>query len=858
MAEEKNDRPVVRGIITKEGNFVESKVLEQYAVKNESQQLPGDHFADGGYTETKAKKPPYSMETLAELPELNTWHYRACKVKVMDTVGHGHRLTSALDDEKEPNESQREIWQEFVERTEKATGKSLDEILYEFWWDYESIGNAYLEVVPDLDDEMIHHVESIPGHTMRRGRDREIKMATGEGFVNGKRTYIQKRHGKTVYFKECGADDFDVHHKTGNIYPPDHLDIKQAGNEVLHIENPTSRSDFYGLPDVMPSLIAILGDREAAMFNVDFFESHGIPAYAVTVTGAELDPETEEIIHKYFTEEVKNNRHGTLVLSAQQETDALGEAAPIDMKFEKLSTDVQNASFRMYREDNREEILSAHGVPAYRAAIAITGSLGQNAAREMDQIYKSNVIDFRQKVVEGRIKSLFLNRMGIEDWKLEFDRIDTTDEKHEDDRNQKYFRMGALTPNEIRERLGKDPVEAEGMDEHYINGMPIKNLIAEEQEGRGEQDPDGEDPLTMKTVKKGGPGSGNWAHDGQAGAWGGAGSGGGSEAFLEQPGAVRGSLDPETGRFDEERHEERVERLREEVGDAAANDYDARIQEYKEAGLDVPEGQEGQPLSGQCLKSEREVTAEGLVGREGREIRREFSLRIEDARVEEVEAQFEGQPNAIKIDDPELYHDAVENAKADHPFGAMVDAGTPEGLGEKDMYIYPGGEAGFTVAEDGTIGNLFKNPELTERSGVALEAAVQAVDHGGDRLDNFDAGLTEMYAEAGFQPQARLEFDSEQAPPDWNYERDGEPDVVFSKHMEPDADIEDIRQKTLNGEYGEIVDTEAGEYAESYGEALEMQDKAPVAAAVTKQFTRKELLKTRDRMLELVQDALNS
>ena len=870
MSEENDEKPVVRGVITKSGEFVEQQILNQYAVKDESKQLPADSFLEGGYDSAGAKKPPYSLETLAELPEKNTWHYRAIKAKVMDTVGHGHRLCSDLPEDEEPSEEQKENWEEFVARTEQTTGQSLDEVLFEFQWDYEAIGNGFLELVPDIDRETIHHVEPVPGHTIRRGQDREIQMATGGGTINGKKLYIQRRGGKSVYFKEAGAE-FDVHHQTGNIYPEGHLDIQQAGNEILHVENITARSDFYGLPDVMPSLIAILGDREAAKFNVDFFESHGIPSYAVTVTGAELDEQTEKTIHKYFTEEVQKNRHGTLVLSAQQETDAMGESQPIDMKFEKLSTEVQNASFRMYREDNREEILSAHGVPAYRAAIAVTGSLGQNAAREMDEIYKSNVVDFRQKVLEKRFKSLILERIECEDWRLEFDRIDTTDEQHEDDRTQKYFNMGALTPNEVRERLGKDPVdpeEHEGMDEFFINGQPI-SMLMEEAGGGGEEEA-GEEGAGMElmnegqnappaTAKKGSEGSGNWDHPGQEGEWGGAGSGGGGDNFNAQPGEVRGSLDPETGRFDEERHEERVEQIREEEGDAAAEEYDSKIQEYKEAGLDAPEGAgEHGGLTGQSLKAEREITAEGLLGEGDREDRREFSVKIEEAKIEEKEAIYDDAPNAIKVDDPELYHDVVSEAKEANEYGQFVDAGTPEGLGEKDMYLYPGGEAGFTVAEDGTIGNLFKNPDLCPRSGVASEACLQGIKHGGDRLDNFDGRLTEIYGQVGFEPQARLEFDPEQAPDDWNYERDGEPDVVFSSHVEPDADIDTIKRQVEDGEYFEQIDTDGGEYADSYGEALEMQDEGVgTAAAAEKQFARKQFIEARDRMLEMMEHALS-
>lgn len=475
--------PKVQGVITKDGDFVNNSILSEYAVEKDSKQLPSDRFQDS-YKDgpIRLKKPPYELETLAQLTEENTWHYRACKVKTMDTVGHGYELQDITGEEEKPSQEQKEVWEEFEQRVKAKTGQTLLEVLYEFWWNFEDVGNCYLEIIRDVEDgEKLDHVAYMPAQTIRRGADRDIEMQDTGETVNGMQIYAQKRGAAKRYFKAYGAE-FDIHYDTGQVYSEGSLPAAQRGNELLHLKNHSSKSDFYGLPDCMPAMRAILGDMQAQEYNIDFFENHGVPAYAVTVTGAALDSDTEDLIHQYFEEEVKKSRHGTLVLTVDSETGQMTDNGDIEIKFHELAVQQQEGSFEVYREDNRGEILSAHGVPEYRAAIAKTGSLGGDVARDMDDIYKSSVIDFRQMIVTERLNGILLSPLGITDYKLAFQKIDVSDEEHEDNRLEQFFTLGSLTPNELREYLDREPSDQEGMDTFYINGQPVEQLMQEEEE----------------------------------------------------------------------------------------------------------------------------------------------------------------------------------------------------------------------------------------------------------------------------------------------------------------------------------------------------------------------------------------
>lgn len=467
--------------MTSDGKLIKKGQLDRYSLKQQgeaqSKQIPDDRFEK----EYKGDilKPPYSLETLAQLPEMSTWHYRACNAKAMDVVGHGYYL-EPVEKLENPSEQQKQDWQDFTERCE-AQGTTLDEILFRFAYDYETLGNGIIELIrmPGEGTEgHWHSISHMPAHTVRRHTDKKVLMHTTDDTVEGSQIYIQKRGNNKSYFKRAGAE-FDIHCRTGNVYPLGHLSYAERGNEVLHTENYTNKSDYYGLPDIMPALPAILGDREAQMYNVDFFENHGVPDYAVTVTGADLDSDTEDIIHDYFQNKVKETRRSTLVLTATKEQAGMGNSDPIEIKFHKLSTEIKDGSFKLYRQDNRDEILSANGVPPYRASLALVGSLGGDLAKDMDEIYKENIVDYRQTVIEKRFNTYLLKPLGITDWKLRFVEFDTASAEKEDEKRKDFFDRGSLTPNELREYQGKEPIDEPGMNSFYIQGQPIAGPLSD-------------------------------------------------------------------------------------------------------------------------------------------------------------------------------------------------------------------------------------------------------------------------------------------------------------------------------------------------------------------------------------------
>ena len=271
----------------------------------------------------------------------------------------------------------------------------------------------------------------------------------------------------------------------------------------------------------------------------------------------------------------------------------------------------------------------------------------------------------------------------------------------------------------------------------------------------------------------------------------------------------------------------------EEVEKTAGNmlELDETTTTTQEGGLEGGEEQQIEVGPGETETSyrqdlqeiQRQVIERGVLEEGSREDYTRFNLEIEDKIIDEYKPLNNKQEPVFEINDGQKYYEAVSRAKQANEHGAYVDASTPEDLSNKRLFVYSGGAAGFAIEQDGNITNVFKNPNLTDKKGVGTEMVLQAIDKGGDRLDNFDGFLTELYGTLGFIPQAKMEFNPEYAPENWDFERDGQPYVVFSKHTGDDIDT--VLEKAMNDEYDYSLDNVPT--VESYEEGKRLQEEAP-------------------------------
>ena len=456
--------------VTKDGKAVRKDVADRFASEG-SQQIKD---AMAGFNESKyaLATPLYNPYALTQLLELNTYHYRACRTKARDVGGKGWYITH--DEEAEEHDEPGEEEKSQIEKRIRDFSEPLTRTLEKAQFDYESVGWGAVELIReepgDVNTDVID-ILHIPAHTIRMHKQED--------------RWIQRRGARSAWFKNAGIEE-QIHVKDGDLREQIE-DPHSRGNEIVVWHNYSSRSDYYGLPDIVPALGAVIGDISRRDYNIAFFDNYGVPAYVVMISGdfypgepkdeeGNPDPkgqtDLEREIEEHF-QTISKNPHSSLVLSVPSTEDGEGE---VTIDIEPLSVETKEASFRLYRTDNRDEVLSAHGVDPYRVGIAETGSLGGSTAEQATEIYKESIVEPRQQAIND-----WFNKFVISSESLVFglSEIDTSNSEQDLGQLERLFNLGAVTPYQIAtqfaDRFGLDPEEmvAEELHTFYINGEPV-------------------------------------------------------------------------------------------------------------------------------------------------------------------------------------------------------------------------------------------------------------------------------------------------------------------------------------------------------------------------------------------------
>jgi hypothetical protein len=140
--------------------------------------------------------------------------------------------------------------------------------------------------------------------------------------------------------------------------------------------------------------------------------------------------------------------------------------------------------------------------------------------------------------------------------------------------------------------------------------------------------------------------------------------------------------------------------------------------------------------------------------------------------------QVDAAANAV------AYNADMIRAMKGHTYGAQVDIKSAEDLSQARLFRTEAG-SGFAIKPDGDIVAVFASPNELPSSSYSMLMA--AVDAGGTKLDAFDTYLPKIYESVGFRPVARLKWNEEFAPLNWNKNdfkehNNGEPDIVYFVH----------------------------------------------------------------------------
>jgi PBSX family phage portal protein len=424
-----------------EGNVMSDLVKAQVVgaePRGVSRQLPDSPWLDA-YATGEVVEPPYDLEALAALYETSSTHKSCVDAKATNIVGLGYRFEPVAGQGETSAENLALLRHLFDTCNPDMT---FTEVMRAVWTDVECLGNGYVELTRNSRGQVdgMYHV---PGTTVRVLADRS-------GFA-------QVRDGRKRYFRNVGGEAVAVGDRS-------HSDGRAAGsssygssvraespshdsgqNELLHFLKYTPQSSYYGVPDIIPAIGAVAGDKSAREYNIDFFSHNAVPRMAVIVEGGELSDTVVAQLTQFMESEIKGQGHKTLVLEVP------GGGAKV--RLEKLTTDgQQDAAFLEYRKANRDEILLVHRVPPSKVTVVENANLANS--QDQDRTFREQVVRPEQRRVEFKVNRLIREQMGIGDWQFQFDEMDLSEEREQAEVAAIYADLGVLSVEEIRGRLG--------------------------------------------------------------------------------------------------------------------------------------------------------------------------------------------------------------------------------------------------------------------------------------------------------------------------------------------------------------------------------------------------------------------
>ncbi len=376
-------------------------------------------------TENDLIPPPYPPEVLLTLYESNSVFWRCVEQLASDVAGLGWNLQ--LKEDKKDDKTEFNRLNEFLLRPNPDN--NLRTIMKELLIDWGNIGWFGLEVVRNNKGDVaeIYHV---PAHTIRVHKSNE--------------KYCQTRNNKKVWFKKFGVED-DISSKDGKESAKGKsFTSKTKANELIFYRNFYPKSDYYGVPNAISAIGDIIALISLRDYNLAFFENYGVPSAIVTLSG-DWETGSEKKISAYLNKEFKGTEkaHRTLVVREA------GEGCKID--YRPLGVEIKEASFKLYKQMAREDVLIAYSMPPERIGIRIVGKLGGNVAEEATRIYVQSVVEPLQVDLEDIINQKILQS---EIYEFKFENIDTRNLQELVERLHKQIEHGVRTPNEVRKELG--------------------------------------------------------------------------------------------------------------------------------------------------------------------------------------------------------------------------------------------------------------------------------------------------------------------------------------------------------------------------------------------------------------------
>lgn len=369
-----------------------------------------------------ALEPPFNPVTLQALSQRNNILSQCIAAMEVNIDGTGWTI-EPVDQSKSDSDKKTDIQQQL----KNFFSEPYPEISFisqrrQIRYDIESTGNGYMEVLRNISGDIVF-TRYMDSTTMRLCRlDEPVLvekvLARGKDQIKTKvyvreRRLVQKVGTKLIYFKEFGASR-DLNRNTGKwISKTEQKDPTLMASEIIHFTCEKDVASPYGVPRWVNQIPSIIGSRKAEEFNLEFFDSGGVPPAVVFVQGGSLAPDVTTQLNGFFNG--SKNKHRVAVVEVQSSSGSLDSAGSVQVKTERFGDTKSNDSmFQNYDKSCEEHVRVGFRLPPlfvgraqdYNFATAQTAYMVTEA-----QVFQPERTEF-DEVINVKL----VRNMGIKDY----------------------------------------------------------------------------------------------------------------------------------------------------------------------------------------------------------------------------------------------------------------------------------------------------------------------------------------------------------------------------------------------------------------------------------------------------------
>jgi len=392
-----------------------------------------DQFAGLYWSDVNATnlliEPPYNPKVLFGLVTKNNILSQCISAMEVNVDGTGYTIEPVDETSNADPDDEYKTLDAFLKEPFPEVG--LISIRRRLRIDLESTGNAYLEVLRSLagDVTFLRWVDStdmrlvkldeaveVEKQITRNGKKVTAKMLTRE------RRYAQKVGEQTIFFKEFGASR-EIDRNTGEWVDGKNQGAKVTkadkeqtlGTEIIHLKVNPDANSAYGLPRWINQVPSVLGSRKAEEFNLEFFDSGGVPPAAIFIQGGAVADDVTQQLKAYFNGDA-SSKHRVAIVEVQSASGSLANPGSVKVTTERFGESKNDAMFQDYDKNCEEHIrvgfrlhpLFLGRAQDYNFATAMTGYMVTEA-----QVFAPERVEF-DEIINNKI----VRAMGITKWTM--------------------------------------------------------------------------------------------------------------------------------------------------------------------------------------------------------------------------------------------------------------------------------------------------------------------------------------------------------------------------------------------------------------------------------------------------------